>query len=199
MTRSAKRYSKGRALLFFRERKVGKRKQHQKNNWKFSPAFFKRRNGSNAVGRWSPVATGETPNRSSAPERVNFCLRSKRKEGKPQVGFSLLFFRERKAGKRKQHKKGTSDSPFLLYGFCFLSSLPPRGRWFCRRQRRKGPANKMSLVQILSLRGLPQSRSATAPSRREPILKRTNGRTLPKPSPEGEGGPLAVDEELVWF
>ncbi len=28
---------------------------------KFSPAFFKRRHGSNAVGRWSPVATGEIP------------------------------------------------------------------------------------------------------------------------------------------
>ena len=27
--------------------------------WKFSPAFFKRRHGSNAVGRWSPSAEGE--------------------------------------------------------------------------------------------------------------------------------------------
>ena len=49
------------------------------------------------MGRWSPVATGETPYRYKAPEKGEFSVEN-RKEGKTTSGvfpFSILFFEKK--------------------------------------------------------------------------------------------------------
>ena len=63
-------------------------------------------------------------------------------------------------------------------------SLPPRGRWICRRQRRKEPARTLKFVKVLYERTLPQALCASSLS--EGALQGTiNISTTPHLVPRG--------------